>query len=397
MNYYEKLGIKPDADEEEIRKAHRRLVKLMHPDQHRDQGLKQLAETQMRRLNSIVATLLNPEDREEYDEQLRGGEAAHAAANQRTWHAIPWWIASTLGTIVLTVGAMWFWKDRMGSSISYHPPVVIENLETTPNKDTSVVPVPMQPHDAPSPEQAVVKPVPPPLSTPSPQVSASLPTKEVAPPVRNPISPARPTETKKPAKVETAQIPRAIPTPPKIDGRKKPGDIPMVSHVDIPKLQGDLAPAPGTSVLPPNGDNLDVVFDNGRVPGPNSVGGILNHDPLEGEWVYAPTEPEKPRPGLYPPEFIKLKLIKQPDGMHGEYNARYNVDSRQTISPEVSFVLKSVDKNSRKYTWTAADGRHGTFEIRFLESDTMRLEWRTTGGRTGLALNSGMATLVRKN
>ena len=45
MNYYEELGIRPDADEEEIRKAHRRLVKLMHPDQHRDQGMKQLAET----------------------------------------------------------------------------------------------------------------------------------------------------------------------------------------------------------------------------------------------------------------------------------------------------------------------------------------------------------------
>ena len=63
MNYYEELGIRSDADEEEIRKAHRRLVKLMHPDQHRDAGMKQLAETQMRRLNSIVATLLDPEER----------------------------------------------------------------------------------------------------------------------------------------------------------------------------------------------------------------------------------------------------------------------------------------------------------------------------------------------
>jgi hypothetical protein len=373
----------------------------------------------MRRLNSIVATLLNPEEREEYDDQLRGGEAAQAAANQRTWHAIPWWIASTLATIVLTVGAMWFWKDRMGSSISYHPPVVIENLETSPNKDSTVVPVPMEPHDAPAhgqPESPVastkskepfpvtptpVKPVPPAVSNPAPQVSASLPVKKFVPQGKASLSPVVPAETRKPARVETAQIPRAIPTPPatpKVDGRKKPVDIPLVSHVDLPKQQGDLAPAPGNSVVPPNGDNLDVVFDNGHVPVPNSARGILNTDPLEGEWVYAPSEPEKPRPGLYPPEFIKLKLIKQPDGMHGEYSARYNVvDSRQTISPEVSFVLKSVDKNSRRYTWTAADGRHGTFEIRFLESDTMRLEWRTTGGRTGLALNSGMATLVRKN
>ena len=123
----------------------------------------------------------------------------------------------------------------------------------------------------------------------------------------------------------------------------------------------------------------------------------MPNDPLEGEWVYAPTEPEKGKPGFYPPEFIKLQLIKQADGMHGEYNARYSVADRRPVSPEVSFALKSVDKDSRKYVWTAADGRHGTFEIRLLENDIMRLEWRTTGGRNGPALTSGMATLVRKN
>src|SRR5450432_735757 len=119
MNYYEELGIRPDADEEEIRKAHRRLVKLMHPDQHRDAGLKALAETQMRRLNSIVATLLDPEEREEYDDELRGGsEAAKQGPQQSRWRAVPWWIASTLGTIILTVGTLWFFADRMGPSRS---------------------------------------------------------------------------------------------------------------------------------------------------------------------------------------------------------------------------------------------------------------------------------------
>src|SRR5450432_1054509 len=127
MNYYEELGIRADADEEEIRKAHRRLVKLMHPDQHRDQALKQLAETQMRRLNSIVATLLDPEEREEYDEHLRGGDAAAAAAKQSSWRSVPWWIASTFGAIVLTVGAVWIWADRIGSSFNTHRVTVIEN------------------------------------------------------------------------------------------------------------------------------------------------------------------------------------------------------------------------------------------------------------------------------
>ena len=87
MNYYEELGIRPDADQEEIRKAHRRLVRLVHPDQHRDPAMKQLAETQMRRLNSIVATLLDSTRRHEYDEQLRASLTARPAV-QTAWRKV---------------------------------------------------------------------------------------------------------------------------------------------------------------------------------------------------------------------------------------------------------------------------------------------------------------------
>jgi curved DNA-binding protein CbpA len=115
MNYYEELGIRPDADQEEIRKSHRRLVRLMHPDKHRDPAMKQLGEMQMRRLNSIVATLLDSERRREYDVQLRSGFAA-APVGSTAWHKMPWWIASTAGAVVLTVGAVWFGADHLGSS-----------------------------------------------------------------------------------------------------------------------------------------------------------------------------------------------------------------------------------------------------------------------------------------
>src|SRR5689334_20301002 len=133
MNYYEELGIKPDADQEEIRKAHRRLVRLMHPDQHRDPAMKQLGEMQMRRLNSIVATLLDPERRREYDAQLRTGFAAAPAA-QNAWWRVPWWIASTAGAVVLTVGAVWFWADHLGSSFNSRTPVDVTAERTTPAK-----------------------------------------------------------------------------------------------------------------------------------------------------------------------------------------------------------------------------------------------------------------------
>jgi hypothetical protein len=413
MNYYEELGIRPDADTEEIRKAHRRLVKLMHPDQHRDQGLKQLAETQMRRLNSIVATLLDPEEREEYDEQLKGEAVGHAP-RQSTWRSVPWWIASTFGAIVLTVGAVWFWADRMGSSISTHTPIVIENPDTSgPSKETTTVPVPLPAEVAPTPQAEQHAPTVPVAPTPTPvkekpaeaaggfpappatKVAASAPTLPPAPaPLVRPKSgeplnaPKRDTARSTPPAAKTAPA-----ETPKIDGKRKLGPVPLVSQVTVPKQQWqpDGAPTLGNSAVPAEDDW--VVVDHARIPAPKA----LRNDPLEGEWVYAPTEPEKGKPGFYPPEFIKLRLVKQADGMHGEYNARYNVADSRPVSPEVSFALKSVDKDSRKYVWTAADGRHGTFELRLLESDIMRLEWRTTGGRSGHELTSGMATLVRKN
>ena len=120
MNYYEELGIRADADAEDIRKAHRRLVKLMHPDQQPDPQMKLLAETQMRRLNTIVATLLDPAQRGEYDEALRMRYFEPPVVTERTWRGMPWWLVSSVAAIV-TVGAVWIWADQLGNSVSSSP------------------------------------------------------------------------------------------------------------------------------------------------------------------------------------------------------------------------------------------------------------------------------------
>src|SRR5882757_5371573 len=122
MNYYEELGIRADAEAEDIRKAHRRLVKLMHPDHQRDPQMKLLAETQMRRLNTIIATLLDPEKRSAYNEALRGRYLVRPVT-VKTWRGLPWWLASAVAAAILTVGAIWIWADHLGSSNpGYIPP-----------------------------------------------------------------------------------------------------------------------------------------------------------------------------------------------------------------------------------------------------------------------------------
>ena len=453
MNYYEELGIRSDADEEEIRKAHRRLVKLMHPDQHRDASLKALAETQMRRLNSIVATLLDPEERQEYDEQVRGGggDPLNPVPQQSSWKAVPWWIASTLGAIILTVGTLWFFADRMGPSRHDRtPPPDVADIAPNDTPSTVKVPVPQastpaQPvkPDKPADEIAATQlpptqvpkeepkpePVKPPPAKPVEVIKKPEVSKAVKPPVelaRKPVLP--PPVVHQPPAVAHQQPPAIPHTPPKVVAHQTPPAIkplkPSVttppaapSHVEVAKKEEaprpyvaptvpPPAPAPSKETLvaaaapPPSPAPTPTAapapigipkVDNPPVPRATN----LSHDPLEGEWVYAPTEPEKRRPGLFPPEFIQLKLVKDPNGMHGEYSARYNVD--KPVSPDVNFVVKATDQTAMKYVWTAANGAHGWLMIRDLETDSMRLEWKDTSKHNGQQLTSGQATLVRKN
>ncbi len=120
-------------------------------------------------------------------------------------------------------------------------------------------------------------------------------------------------------------------------------------------------------------------------------------DPLEGEWIYAPKEPERRKPGFYPPEFIDLKLFSAGDvgSLKGQYNARYVITDKP-ISPEVSFQVASVDKDSRKFVWQGTNGARGTIAIHPVDDNTIRIEWRTTSSVRGPSLTSGAATLVRR-
>ncbi len=83
MDYYEELGVPRAAPVEDIRRAWRNLARLLHPDQQQDEGLRLLAERQMKRLNEVCAVLTDPVQRMRYDQSLPG--APHPAPPARRW------------------------------------------------------------------------------------------------------------------------------------------------------------------------------------------------------------------------------------------------------------------------------------------------------------------------
>ncbi|HEV2538172.1 MAG TPA: DnaJ C-terminal domain-containing protein [Frateuria sp.] len=67
-DYYDILGVKPDASEAEIKAAYRKLARQYHPDKNKEAG----AEERFKAINEANEALRDPERRRAYD-QLRAG------------------------------------------------------------------------------------------------------------------------------------------------------------------------------------------------------------------------------------------------------------------------------------------------------------------------------------
>src|SRR3990172_9594458 len=73
-DYYKTLGVSPDASQEEIKRAYRRLAMQYHPDRHKDPG----AEERFKLINEAYETLSNTEKRARYDRYGADGEGGFA-------------------------------------------------------------------------------------------------------------------------------------------------------------------------------------------------------------------------------------------------------------------------------------------------------------------------------
>ncbi len=73
-DYYQILGISPDAGEEDIKKAYRRLALKWHPD--RNPGSPDAAE-RFKEISEAYAVLIDPVKRQQYDLSRRPGSTHH--------------------------------------------------------------------------------------------------------------------------------------------------------------------------------------------------------------------------------------------------------------------------------------------------------------------------------
>ena len=71
-DYYDTLGVKPDASDADIKSAYRRLARKYHPDVSKEAG----AEEKFKAVNEAYEALREPDRRRSYDELRSGGYRA---------------------------------------------------------------------------------------------------------------------------------------------------------------------------------------------------------------------------------------------------------------------------------------------------------------------------------
>lgn len=85
-DYYQILGINPDASQEEIKKAYRYKVSILHPDRLKGfpESTRHQAEEDFKKVNRAHQVLKDPQQRQQYDSEWlrRGGESKKASLSK---------------------------------------------------------------------------------------------------------------------------------------------------------------------------------------------------------------------------------------------------------------------------------------------------------------------------
>jgi hypothetical protein len=333
MNSYEELGLRPDATTEEIRQAYRSLARLLHPDQQADENLRRLAEVQMKRLNAIHDTLMDPLRRQQYDASLTQNRALVSLAPRPSIRRS--WFGRDAGLLVAGMAAASLYWQLSGTPAQ------------TPDIRRPV-----------EPEQASF-------------VSGKLA--------------ARRQRGAPPASKSRSQLPRRERGTGAGRGEAATPDF-------LPQPFSGL-PARVPPVEPPS---LSAAAMQAALPAPADGQPAAVHPRFAGTWVYVPPRVAPSQKALYRADYIEAVIVEDAGVLRGRYRARYEVPDRP-ISSEVAFRFEgSATNDLASLSWSGAGGAEGEVKLKLLSRNSMQLDWMATALGTQLGLASGTAVLVRR-
>jgi hypothetical protein len=341
MDYYEELGIHPDATAGEIREAYRLAVRLVHPDKQQDPRLKKLAECQMKRLSDVMAVLVNPRERARYDAGLARGTrpervvlVATASRPELLQSAVRNWFWVLLGSMAMGTGV---WYAMAGAA---EAPAGIAPVESAP---AAAKPAVAQG------ERATVRKRPEKIA-------------ETTDPGRmGPTLPERETPREEPQPSVTAPITVTPAWTPILVAKPEAGAAPLEQNA------------------PPSG-----AVRNGEGPR------------FAGEWLFAAAAQGEERAGTYQARYVELRLREAGGTLAGYYRAVHRMLGK-AISPEVTFRVsgESPQGTTGKLGWESSGGAKGELELTLRSPDQLQVTWWTTQFGKQEALSSGMAVLMR--
>jgi hypothetical protein len=338
VNHYEELGIHSDATTGEIREAYKLAARLLHPDLQRDPRLKDLAECQMRRLSDVVAVLVDPQARANYDASLlhvpRVGllsKFALAPRPELLQAVVRHWLWVLLGAMTIGMG-VWYGLSQG----TYIPP-------GSARAESPAVPVGS-------------------LASPGPPAQVLKP--RVQPPAATPARPVRPLLPLHPPREEPDQNLSAIlPTP---------ADAPS----DVARAE------PGRPLVMPKPAPVIMVRTGASR--------------FDGEWLYSADGSDEDAAGAYPAKYVEFRLRQEGGVLTGDYRALHKVFDK-AISPEVVFHVRGASPggNSGKLDWESSSGAKGELDLTLRPPNQLQVRWWTTQFGRQEALGSGTAVLVR--
>ena len=362
MNFYEELGVPPDAPLLTIRDAYRNVARLLHPDAQTDPVLKESAEGQMKRLNHLFDILADPARRRRYDQEL--GEFAERQATvfiQAPTPADPFdrshsgtlvWLSAT---VVCATFIIWLAARESSSSPAVYPlPSSFSHASGAQAHAGSAPPARLR-------AAATVRPATPPANPGTVE------------PHDDELRALR-------GQLLAANAGREL-----LEKQMAAGDAERKA-VNL----ANLTPAPLVAPVAPLEISLPAILPPAAPPS-------LAEPRWAGSWAYHPSRAQKKDNALFPPEFIEAVIAEDNGRIRGQYHARFKV-ADASISPDVDFRFEgNVSGQVGRLSWIGGGGAKGEVQLKLVSGTTLEIVWSASALGKSMGLASGTSVLTRKN